>query len=171
MNYFALFNLPEQFVIDTGVLEQRYQLLHRLSHPDKFTSGTDKDKQKQKNAEVNDAYQVLKSSVSRGEHLLSVRQVEPASDEETISDAVFLTQLMELREILASANSKAELEQLKRDASDISADYIDRISVYLNNNSAQDNKLASIEINKLKFLNKLRNEIKQRQESFASKKR
>ncbi|MFQ3197153.1 MAG: molecular chaperone HscB [Paraglaciecola sp.] len=67
MNYFELFNLSPVFHLDTTQLAKTYQTLQLLTHPDKFATAGDRDKRiaLQKNAQVNDAYQVLKSPLSR----------------------------------------------------------------------------------------------------------
>ena len=170
MNYFALFSLPEQYGIDLEALEQRYQLLQRMTHPDKFASASEQEKRMymQKNAQVNDGFHVLRSDVLRGEHLLEIRGTELANEQETIGDTAFLMQQMELRESLASMSSDADFERFNREISEMLDDYIQRISLHISKNDANENKLAAIELNKLKFLKKLADEAKQRQRSFSN---
>lgn len=165
MNYFSLFSLPVQFDINPEVLEQKYQVLQRITHPDRFAGASEQEQRLylQKNTEINDAYHVLGSTISRGEHILDVREVPRASEQETIGDTDFLMQQMELREQLASAYDVVEFEILNRTIQAAMADYHDRISLLLNENTDKSNAQAAIELNKLKFVVKLSKEIKERE--------
>ncbi|MFT6990731.1 MAG: molecular chaperone HscB [Paraglaciecola sp.] len=110
MNYFELFNIPVSFDVDLSVLPQTYQQLQRLTHPDKFASGSEQQKlvAVQKNAQVNDAYSVLKSPLSRAEYLLSLRGIDLQHEQQTIKDTAFLMQQMEWREELAEIAEQAD---------------------------------------------------------------
>lgn len=165
MNYFSLFSLPAKFDINLEMLEQKYQILQGITHPDKFANASMQEQRMylQKNTEVNDAYHVLSSPILRGEHLLDVRNVPRASEQETIGDTEFLMQQMELREQLASARKPEEFEMLKRKITESVADYKDQITLLLNENTEQSNAAAALELNKLKFVVKLSKEIKERQ--------
>lgn len=110
MNYFQLFNIPVSFDVDLSELPQTYQQLQRLTHPDKFASGTEQQKLVaiQKNAQVNDAYSVLKSPLSRAEYLLSLCGIDLQHEQQTIKDTAFLMQQMEWREELAEITEQTE---------------------------------------------------------------
>lgn len=170
MNYFTLFSLPEQYDINVDMLRQRYELLQRVTHPDKYASASDQEKRMymQKNAEVNDGFHVLNSPVLRGEHLLSVRNIPLANEQDTIGDTDFLMQQMELREELASAQTVEDFLRLERSVSEMHADYIDRINLLLHANEEDKSKQAGIELSKLKFLIKLASEVKSNKQ-FAKK--
>ena len=165
MNYFSLFGMPVKFDINSEMLEQKYQILQRITHPDKYAGASEQEQRLylQKNTEINDAYHVLSSVILRGEHLLDVRNVPRASEQETIGDTEFLMQQMDLREQLASAYEEVEFEILRRTIRDSIADYHDRISMLLNENTDKSNAQAAIELNKLKFLVKLSVETKERE--------
>ena len=110
MNYFELFNIPISFDVDLSALPQTYQQLQRLTHPDRFASGSEQQKLVaiQKNAQVNDAYTVLKSPLSRAEYLLSLRGIDLQHEQQTIKDTAFLMQQMEWREELAEITEQTE---------------------------------------------------------------
>ena len=165
MNYFTLFSMPEQFDISIEVLKQRYELLQRVTHPDKYASASGQEKRiyMQKNAQVNDGYHVLSSPVLRGEHLLLIRDIPLANEQDTIGDTEFLMQQMDLREELASANSKEELNALENSVMALQADFIDSINKLLHENTQEKGLQAGIELSKLKFLIKLASEVKARQ--------
>lgn len=163
MNYFELFELSEQFDIDLDVLTQRYNALHRLTHPDRLTGANEKHKQvyMQKNVQVNDALNVLSDDISRGEHLIEVRGTQLPSEQEAISDTTFLMEQMDLREQLASAHDAASFEQLKRTLAEKTADYRDRINLLLDKKTEDANHAAGLELGKLKFMRKLAIETKE----------
>lgn len=161
MNYFELYNLPEQFEIDLVKLKEHYQTLQKLTHPDRFANASEQQKRMYltKNSQVNDAYSLLKSPVSRGEHLLTVRGVELPSDQETVDDIEFLIEQMEWRESLEDATTEDALEKLVADNSDVLATQEKVIADLLSHNREQDNQTAARELGKMKFMVKLANEI------------
>ena len=166
MNYFQLFELPEQFDIDYDVLSQRYRTLQSITHPDRFAGASEQQKRMymQKNAQVNDAYYVLSDDINRGEHLIEVRGTILPSDQETIGDTAFLMEQMDLREALASANDATAFEQLKRELDEMMADYRDRINLLLDKNTEEANHQAGLELSKMKFMRKLAAETKERKQ-------
>ncbi|MFT4654890.1 MAG: molecular chaperone HscB [Kangiellaceae bacterium] len=165
MNYFSLFDIPEQYKINIVALEQRYKMLQRLTHPDRFVSASDQEKRiyMQKNSQINDGYYVLQDMVLRGEHLLEVRGVELSSEQETIGDTTFLMEQMDLREALASAHVPGDFEALNSTILNSIAAYVERITVHLESNLESDKHAAALELKKLKFLKKIAAEAKARE--------
>ncbi|MFT6269416.1 MAG: molecular chaperone HscB [Alphaproteobacteria bacterium] len=165
MNYFSLFDIPEQYEVNIVALEQRYKMLQRLTHPDRYVNASDQEKRMymQKNSQINDGYYVLQDMVLRGEHLLEVRGIELSSEQETIGDTTFLMEQMDLREDLASAQEPAEFEALNSNISDSIAGYIDRITGLFETNLETDVHAARLELRKLKFLKKIAAEAKARE--------
>jgi molecular chaperone HscB len=161
MNYFELYNLPEQFELDLVKLKQHYQTLQKLTHPDRFASASEQQKRMYltKNSQVNDAYSVLKSPISRGEHLLELRGLELANEQDTVGDVEFLMEQMEWREALDDADSVEALEKLLADNQQVLEQQEKTIAVLLLNNNEQDNHTAAQELRKMKFMIKLASEI------------
>lgn len=161
MNYFELYNLPEQFEIDLCKLKQHYQTLQKLTHPDRFASASEQQKRMYltKNSQINDAYSVLLAPISRGEHLLEMRGVKLASEQDTVGDVEFLMEQMEWRESLDDAESVEALEKLLGDNHEVLLKQESMISQLLSNNSELDNQSAAQELRKMKFMIKLANEI------------
>ncbi|MFT6086012.1 MAG: molecular chaperone HscB [Glaciecola sp.] len=161
MNYFELYNLPEQFAIDLIKLKEHYQTLQKLTHPDRFTTASEQQKRLYltKNSQVNDAYSVLKSPVTRGEHLLIVRGVELPSEQDTVGDVEFLMDQMEWRESLEDAGTEEALEKLVTDNFDVLVAQEKVICELLSPNRDEDNQAAAQELAKMKFMLKLANEI------------
>ena len=161
MNYFELYNLPEQFEIDLETLKQHYQTLQKMTHPDRFATASEQQKRMYltKNSQVNDAYSILKSPISRGEHLLQVRGVELASEQDTVGDVEFLMEQMEWRESLDEAESITELEKLVADNQQALTKQQKAISALLTACNEQSNQAAAQELRKMKFMKKLADEI------------
>ncbi|MFT7260381.1 MAG: molecular chaperone HscB [Glaciecola sp.] len=161
MNYFELYNLPEQFAIDLIKLKEHYQTLQKLTHPDRFATASEQQKRLYltKNSQVNDAYSVLKFPVSRGEHLLIVRGVELPSEQDTVGDVEFLMEQMDWRESLEDASTEDALEKLVTDNFDVLVAQEKVIGDLLSHNTDEDNQAAAQELAKMKFMLKLANEI------------
>jgi len=117
-NFFTLLKLPEAFVIDLEKLNQNYQSIQREIHPDRFASLGDETKLEsiKKTAQVNDAYQTLKSPIRRAEYLLQLHGVNIHDEKYTAVSQDFLMQQMEWREELEThKQNKLALEKLAAD--------------------------------------------------------
>lgn len=173
MNYFELFNIPVSFDVDLTVLPKTYQQLQRLTHPDKFASGSDQDKLVaiQKNAQVNDAYSVLKSPLSRAEYLLSLRGIDLQHEQQTIKDTTFLMQQMEWREQLAEITEQTDpmsvLESLEDEIKQTIKNDLDKLRTLLASDQATDEKSAADVIRQLKFLYKMLSEIELKEDQLS----
>ena len=140
--YFQLFNLPEQFPLDTQALEQRYRALAAQFHPDKYTTANPFE-QKQAlmmSATLNQAYAILKSPIDRAAYLLQQHNINPDDPHNTQIDPEFLMQQMQWRETLAQAQT-ALYQQLEHAF------------------AQQDYPAAGDLVRQGRFLNKLHSEI------------
>lgn len=109
--HFALFDLQPAFRLDLDALGQRYRELVRGVHPDRFADAPEREQRValERAAELNDAYQTLKSAPRRALYLLSLRgQALPL--EATVQDPEFLLQQMQLREELEDLQDSADLD-------------------------------------------------------------
>ena len=114
-NFFTLLNLPEAFIVDLKKLDQHYQAIQKEIHPDRFASLNDETKMEsvKKTAQVNDAYQTLKSSIRRAEYLLHLYGFDINDEKYTAVPQDFLLQQMEWREELEThTKNKEALEKL-----------------------------------------------------------
>lgn len=113
MNYFQLFDLPEQFELDLTELGSRYLALQKRFHPDNFAAGSERDRllSVQQTANINDAYHSLKQPLLRAEHLLALRGLKISNEQRSFTEPAFLMQQMELREQLAEVREQADPEQ------------------------------------------------------------
>jgi molecular chaperone HscB len=173
MNYFELFNIPVSFDVDMTVLPQTYQQLQRLTHPDKFASGSEQQKLVaiQKNAQVNDAYSVLKSPLSRAEYLLSLRGIDLQHEQQTIKDSAFLMQQMEWREELAEIAERPDplnaLESLEDEIKQTINKELVQLKDLLESEQATAEKNAADIIRQLKFLYKMLSEIELKEDILS----
>jgi molecular chaperone HscB len=173
MNYFELFNIPVSFDVDLSELPKTYQQLQRLTHPDKFASGSDQDKLVaiQKNAQVNDAYSVLKSPLSRAEYLLSLRGIDLQHEQQTIKDTAFLMQQMEWREELAEIADQTDplsaLESLEDEINQRIKSDLTKLRHLLESDQVTDEKSAADVIRQLKFSYKMVSEIELKEDLLS----
>ena len=99
--------------------EKRYFALQRRMHPDRFAARLPKEREYslQHAANLNDAFQLLKSPVRRAEYLLALKgKPMRGSGEETVDDPEVLMRAMEMRESLAEAETRAAVEAIAADA-------------------------------------------------------
>ena len=173
MNYFELFNIPVSFDVDLSVLPQTYQQLQRLTHPDKFASGSEQEKLVaiQKNAQVNDAYSVLKSPLSRAEYLLSLRGIDLQHEQQTIKDTAFLMQQMEWREELAEIAGRADplsaLASLEDEINQTIKSDLTKLRNFLESDHAMAEQNAADMIRQLKFYYKMLSEIELKEDVLS----
>src|ERR671913_87880 len=83
-DYFSFFGLPRTLTIDAQDLERRFRELSRKFHPDYYYNATTPERlaSLERSSYLNDAYRVLRSRVSRIEHLLAI---EGLPSEQTVA--------------------------------------------------------------------------------------
>lgn len=173
MNYFALYNLPQQFDVDLAKLSQAYQALVQVTHPDKFATASDKQKLMavQRNAQINDGYQVLKQPLLRAEHLLELRGIELNHEQKTMQDPAFLMQQMEWREQLESINQQQQgldsLVELDAEICSQIKQHLSTLTLLLKKQQSDADIQSADEVRKLKFLYKLRDEIERKEDELS----
>ncbi|MBD8789540.1 co-chaperone HscB [Pseudomonas syringae] len=108
--HFALFDLKPGFVVDLEQLANRYRELARSVHPDRFADAPEQEQRQalQRSANLNDAYQTLRSAPRRARYLLAIRGDEVPL-EVTVHDPDFLLQQMQWREELEDLHDEADL--------------------------------------------------------------
>lgn len=162
LNHFSYFELPEKFDIDLADLTHRYRELQKVIHPDKFANSPERERLQavQRAAQVNDAFDVLKSPLYRAQHLLVLNGIE-AEKNATISDPMFLMQQMEMRESLEDAAAKDDALTAVEDAIDDIDDVYQNLLSKIKNmfaDASPDYKKINDSVLKLQFFNRLKNE-------------
>jgi|SRR5690554_438674 len=165
MNHFELFDLPAAFQLDAAELQQRYRKLQQAMHPDRFASGGEREKLRavQRTAQLNDAYQTLRSPLSRAEYLLELRGIELAHEQTTLQDPEFLMAQMEWRERIAEVNEWESLDAAYKDLQEQMRDMQAELEGFLADDANVD---AANTVRKLKFMHKLHHELEQIEEKL-----
>lgn len=169
MNHFELFNLPAAFQLDAAELQQRYRKLQQTMHPDRFANGSERDKllAVQRTAQLNDAYQTLRSPLSRAEYLLELRGVELAHEQTTLQDPEFLMAQMEWRERIEDITDWESLDAAYKDLQEQMRDLQSELEGFLAENVNENaNENAANTVRKLKFMHKLHHELERIEEQI-----
>ncbi|MEQ1532623.1 MAG: Fe-S protein assembly co-chaperone HscB [Sideroxydans sp.] len=161
-DFFQLFELPPRFAIDSAALDQRYRDLQSQVHPDKFSHLSESEQRlsMQWSTRINEGYQTLRSPLARGRYLLSLQGVDTQEETNTSMPLDFLMQQMEWREALQAA-----LEAKNMDALDVLSDNNSKETKLLQQqlgvqlDDAHDTVTAAGSVRKLRFLEKLAEEI------------
>lgn len=108
--HFALFELQPSFELDPALLAERYRELAKSVHPDRFAAAEAREQRLalERAAQLNEAYQVLKSPALRARYLLGLNGSE-LPQEATVQDGEFLMQQMQWREELEDLQDEADL--------------------------------------------------------------
>lgn len=159
-NYFDLLGLPVSFDVDTDALEKNYRSLQQIVHPDKYAGASERERRiaMQQASHVNEALQVLKNPLRRGQYLLSLQGWE-SGDNHTETDPEMLMEQMELREELEalkySDNPFGELDRFMAKTEASLDALIARLSTEF---AANDYQNAQRGLRKLQFFLKLQEE-------------
>ena len=164
-NYFTLFNLPEAYVLDADLLAEKYWLLQKQTHPDRFASASKQDQLKsaQYAAIVNDAYEVLKSPLKRAIYMLKLKGLEQDDQRSSKLSPDFLMQQIELRETLedikANENPQVALAVLDEKLQEQLAELERALDACFKEATESAIKTAAETVNKMHFIIKMLKEV------------
>jgi molecular chaperone HscB len=161
-NHFELLGLPAAYAVDPARLEDGYRELQSRVHPDRFASGSDAERRvaMQWATRANEAYRTLRNPLERARYLLHLRGFDTGEESNTAMPPDFLMQQMEWRESIAAATAshdRAALEQLDDEIGKERGPMIDQLERALDRDSNYDAGCSLVR--KLRFLDKLREEI------------
>lgn len=107
--HFALFGLQPAFELDQAELARRYRQQARQVHPDRFAAADERQQRLaiEQTANLNAAYQTLRSASARARYLLGLSGPAPEL-ETTVQDPGFLLQQMHWREELETLQDRAD---------------------------------------------------------------
>ena len=171
-NYFELFALPVSFDIDLQLLSENFRNLQQNVHPDRYTNASDQEKRLsvQRAAQINEAYQVLKSPQRRARYILEQQGVVFDEQANPVMDPLFLMQQMELREALSEVKSKDDpgsaLEKIVADLKLARSEVLQKLAEQLNTPETADLDKASQLTHELQFLDKLQSETEMIEEEL-----
>lgn len=160
--HFELFGLPQTYAIDRDQLDAAYRELQNAVHPDRFAAQPDSEQRvaMQWATQVNEAYQTLKHSVSRGVYLLKLQGIDALDASNTRMEPAFLMQQMEWREAIEEARTEKSVEALDALSGDLRATHR-RIETQLAEkiDAAKDYEGAREAVRQLRFMDKLIAEV------------
>lgn len=161
-DFFSLFQLSESYDIDSKQLQCRYRELLREVHPDRFAASSDGERRLavQFSTHINEAYETLKSPVSRAHYLLSLHDIDIDPQQTIGNDPAFLMHQMSLREQLMDLRGKENPEQaLDQLTSELEELIKHQCDAFKKSFAAKDYQQASVEVAKMQFLYKLEAEV------------
>lgn len=161
-NFFQLFGLPERYRLDNAQLDQKFHSLQMQVHPDKFAHLPEAERRlsMQWATRVNEGYQTLRTPIRRARYLLSLHGVDTQEETNTSMPLDFLTQQMEWREAIEEAQqarSESTLDELELRLQREMRELEQQIAAGLD--EARDYPAAAGVVRKLKFMEKLAEEI------------
>jgi molecular chaperone HscB len=114
-NYFAVYGIKQQYLINKQQVEANYLKLQQALHPDNFTRDTHMQKlATQKSAMINAARITLLCDVLRAEHLLELQGNKVATDA-TLDDKDFLQQQFVWNMQINEAETTLEKQTIQED--------------------------------------------------------
>lgn len=175
--HFELFQLSVSFELDLQNLNQRYRDLQRAVHPDKFANASDLERRLsvEKAANINEAFQVLKSPQRRARYMLELQSVSFDDEKDMALDPAFLMEQIELRETLSELSESEDKDDAIKQISHLMLDIKNRMNVLLDEISQQlalgqlgDEQKVSVKqlVHKMQFLNKLQQEAEYQEENL-----
>ncbi len=168
-DYFKVFTLPVQFLIDESALGQQFQALQGKYHPDKYASKSEPERRlaMQISSLINEAYQTIKDPVKRAIYVMQLNGVDLNTETDTNMDMMFLMQQMELREEMeAISNDEQGLNKIDKIASNVKKQLktmMNEVEILLNQNLW--NKAREI-LRQVQFMKKIELETTKIQESI-----
>lgn len=165
LNAFECLGLPPAFDLDMAVLEKAYFALQREHHPDKANQGDSRIASLLTSMQINEAYQTLKSPLSRARHLLKLQGFDVASDKGVRPQMEILEESMEQRERLAEAATLEELKGLEQEAREKREKCVAALSLLCGNEAWP---LAAQEALRLGYLEKLLEECRQKRVKLSA---
>jgi len=157
-DYFSLFDLPRQFLLDKKQLKKRSRELLRQYHPDKYTQASAQEQRLavQFSAHINTAVATLSNPVSRAQHLLKLEGAAGDDTHHTVNDAEFLMQQMALRESMESASQSEDVVALEALQLQVEKQYNE---VQLEFSESIEMAVKQSAVAKMQFFDKLQSEI------------
>ena len=173
-NHFELLGLPVTFEVDQTKLAGNYRELQRTVHPDRYANASDQERRLsvQRAAQINEAYQTLKSPIRRARYMLEMRGVVFDDQRDMALEPAFLMEQMELRETLAEIpHNDTGLLQLGKLQDDIRLrvkQLTGELAELFNDESEQSLTKARANMHKLQFMDKLQQEAENVEEDIAN---
>ena len=121
-NYFELFGLKVATRLDLKNLDEKFTLLQKQFHPDKFSNSSDIEKRiaLQISSYLNDGYITLREYVTRIEYILKIKDFN-TDENKTLFDREFLEEQIELNESIELLKTdRAQIDKVSTLTNDLS---------------------------------------------------
>ena len=122
-NYFELFGLKVATRLDLKNLDEKFTLLQKQFHPDKFSNSSDTEKRiaLQISSYLNDGYITLREYVTRIEYILKIKDFN-TDENKTLFDREFLEEQIELNESIELLKTdRAQIDKVSTLTNDLSS--------------------------------------------------
>lgn len=157
--FFAMLGVSPSFELDASLLERQYLLLQQQYHPDRMVKKSDAEKLEaaQKTMDINHAYQMLKSPLTRAEYLLAAQGILVGTEQDNVkpSQALLMEQL-ELREAVSTMHDNAALQSFFQTIVHQKSECLNKLAELF---AAKQYDAAAQETLKLRYLEKLLSDI------------
>jgi molecular chaperone HscB len=132
MNYFALFDLPIGFKVDTNKLRAAFMDIQRASHPDKFAQSNsyEQDEALERSALANKGFSLLNNKDQLLPYVLELKEIITPDEKFALSPA-FLMEMMELNEAWMEADDEASKQSILSQIKAIQDEILEPIKDYL----------------------------------------
>ncbi|WP_343184035.1 Fe-S protein assembly co-chaperone HscB [Buchnera aphidicola (Ceratovacuna keduensis)] len=155
MNYFKMFDIKEEFKINYNKLSKNFHKLQRKFHPDMNIKIFNNKNIKNKSAEINIAYRILKNPIKRVEYIIKIN-CNKKLYEKNVCNKKFLLYYFEINKKIEKLEKKNKnkikikkiLEKIKKKQKK----YYKKIEIYIKKKKWEKSKNILI---KIKFLNKI----------------
>jgi molecular chaperone HscB len=161
-DHFSLLGFVRAQQLDLAELDARFRDVQARVHPDKHAHAGESDRRlaMQWATRINEAYQTLKSPLSRARYLLQLMGYDPQVDSNTAMPAEFLMAQMELREAVSDARGNGDESALDAARTQLLGDMKTAYQYLVELIDQHKNYLAaSALVRQLMFQEKLLNEI------------
>ncbi len=162
--FFSIFSLEPAVDLDKKILDKKYAELMSMTHPDRFINFSEDAKliAEANAAMINEAYSILSSEIGICEYILN--NINEGKTYEVIEDENdFLTEKIALYEELGSIDSTTGYMTLKNKLDTI---YVNRVADLRNNIAKQNWEHANKDLQKLKFIIKLFQDLEKNSHSM-----
>lgn len=134
MNYFELFAIEQNYIIDQKLLQKQYFILQEKYHPDRVKNELERNKNLEYSMLVNEAFKILKDDYLRAEYMLKMKGellddsrlknfLSPMELEEIIDQHELIEELQDLSELFIIEKDKTEA--CKKLVHDIGASFME----------------------------------------------
>ena len=158
-NDFELFDLPQLFNLSRPELDARWKALQKQVHPDQFVSqgAVEKRLAMQWSVRINEAYQRLKTPLSRAAYICELNNCPVRAEDNTSMPADFLMLQMQWREALEEADNLEELTSLQSEIEQHQNATMSRLTQFLDVEHRWDDAVR--EVRALMFIGRFQQDL------------